>query len=109
MLLADDLGPAVRNQIDTAFSENDELSRMFSVIEREKLDLVMKEQGLGAAGALDPQSAAKVGRILGVKYIVTGASSWRSRRHRANPSRPSRRVQAPASLGWSGMDAIGFP
>ena len=69
----DDLGPAVRNQIDTAFSENDELSRMFSVIEREKLDLVMKEQGLGAAGALDPQSAAKVGRILGVKYIVTGA------------------------------------
>ena len=69
----DDLGPAVRNQIDTAFSENDELSRMFSVIEREKLDMVMKEQGLGAAGALDPQSAAKVGRILGVKYILTGA------------------------------------
>jgi curli biogenesis system outer membrane secretion channel CsgG len=69
----DDLGPAVRNQIDTAFSENDELSRTFSVIEREKLDLVMKEQGLGSAGALDPQSAAKVGRILGVKYIVTGA------------------------------------
>ena len=69
----DDLGPAVRNQLDTAFSENDDLSRMFSVIEREKLDLVLKEQGLGAAGALDPQSAAKVGRILGVKYIVTGA------------------------------------
>jgi curli biogenesis system outer membrane secretion channel CsgG len=69
----DDLGPAVRNQLDTAFSENDQLSRMFSVIEREKLDLVMKEQGLGAAGALDPQSAAKIGRILGVKYIVTGA------------------------------------
>jgi curli biogenesis system outer membrane secretion channel CsgG len=69
----DDLGPAVRNQLDTAFSENDQLSRMFSVIEREKLDLVMKEQGLGAAGALDPQSAAKIGRILGVKYVVTGA------------------------------------
>lgn len=69
----DDLGPAVRNQLDTAFSENDRLARMFSVIEREKLDLVMKEQGLGAAGALDPQSAAKIGRILGVKYILTGA------------------------------------
>jgi curli biogenesis system outer membrane secretion channel CsgG len=69
----DDLGPAVRNQLDTAFSENEELSRMFAVVEREKLDLVMKEQGLGAAGALDPQSAATIGRILGVKYIVTGA------------------------------------
>jgi curli biogenesis system outer membrane secretion channel CsgG len=69
----DDLGPAVRNQIDTAFSENDSLSKMFSVIEREKLDMVLKEQGLGQSGAVDPQSAAKIGRILGVKYIVTGA------------------------------------
>jgi curli biogenesis system outer membrane secretion channel CsgG len=67
-----DLGPAARNQIDTEFSENKTLSEKFSVIERDKLALVMKEQGLGAAGALDPQSAAKVGRILGVKYILTG-------------------------------------
>ena len=67
-----DLGPAARNQIDTEFSENKLLSEKFSVIERDKLALVMKEQGLGASGALDPQSAAKVGRILGVKYILTG-------------------------------------
>jgi curli biogenesis system outer membrane secretion channel CsgG len=68
-----DLGPAARNTIDTGFSENATLSSKFSVVERDKLALVMKEQGLGAAGALDPQTAAKVGRILGVKYIVTGA------------------------------------
>jgi curli biogenesis system outer membrane secretion channel CsgG len=68
-----DLGPAARNTIDTGFSENAVLSSKFSVVERDKLALVMKEQGLGAAGALDPQTAAKVGRILGVKYIVTGA------------------------------------
>ena len=67
-----DLGPAARNQIDTEFSENPALSAKFSVIEREKLALVMKEQNLGAAGALDPQSAARVGRILGIKYILTG-------------------------------------
>ncbi|HEY7475440.1 MAG TPA: CsgG/HfaB family protein [Vicinamibacterales bacterium] len=67
-----DLGPAARNQIDTAFSENARLSSMFSVIEREKLGMVMKEQGLGAGGAVDPQTAARVGKILGVKYIVTG-------------------------------------
>jgi curli biogenesis system outer membrane secretion channel CsgG len=66
------LGPAARNQIDTAFSENAKLSDMFSVVEREKLDLVLKEQGLGSSGALDQASAAKIGRILGVKYIVTG-------------------------------------
>jgi hypothetical protein len=66
------MGPAARNQIDTAFSENSTLSSKFSVIERDKLALVMKEQGLSQSGALDPQSAAKVGKILGVRYIVTG-------------------------------------
>lgn len=68
----DRLGPAARNQIDTAFSENDALREKFSVVERQALELVMKEQGLSTAGALDPQTAAKVGKILGVKYIVTG-------------------------------------
>jgi len=68
----DDLGPAARNQIDTAFSENSELAKRFSVIERDKLELVMKEQGLAASGAVDPATAAKLGRLLGVKYIITG-------------------------------------
>lgn len=67
-----DLGPAARNQIDTAFANNKTLSDTFTVVERQKLELVMKEQGLATAGALDPQSAAKVGKILGVRYIVTG-------------------------------------
>jgi curli biogenesis system outer membrane secretion channel CsgG len=67
-----DLGPAARNQIDTAFSENSKLAEMFTVLEREKLAMVMKEQGLAASGAVDPQQAAKVGKLLGVKYIITG-------------------------------------
>jgi curli biogenesis system outer membrane secretion channel CsgG len=67
------LGPAARNQIDTEFSENRLLSSKFSVVERDKLKLALQEQGLAAAGALDPTTAAKVGRILGVKYVVTGA------------------------------------
>ena len=67
-----DLGPAARNFIDTAFAEDSNLSAKFSVIEREKLDMVLKEQGLASSGALDQQTAAKVGQILGIKYIVTG-------------------------------------
>src|SRR5687767_2672065 len=67
-----DLGPAARNQIDTAFSESAKLSEMFTVLEREKLGMVLKEQGLAASGAVDPQQAAKVGKLLGVRYIVTG-------------------------------------
>jgi curli biogenesis system outer membrane secretion channel CsgG len=68
----DDMGPAARNHIDTAFSEDPMLSARFSVIEREKLDMVLKEQGLATSGALDQQTAAKVGQILGIKYILTG-------------------------------------
>ena len=64
-----DLGPAARNQIDTEFSES---QLLFSVVERDKLNLVLKEQGLAASGAVDPTTAAKVGRILGVKYVVLG-------------------------------------
>jgi curli biogenesis system outer membrane secretion channel CsgG len=66
------LGPAARDQIDTEFSENPALSSKFSVIERDKLALVLKEQGLATSGAVDPSSAAKVGKILGVKYIILG-------------------------------------
>lgn len=69
----DKLGPAARDDIDTALGEDNDLSSKFSVVERDKLELVMKEQGLGASGAVDPQTAAKVGKILGVRYIVTGA------------------------------------
>jgi len=69
---SNDLGPAARDQIDTEFSENSTLSSKFSVIERDKLSLVLKEQGLGASGAVDPTTAAKVGKILGVKYILIG-------------------------------------
>ena len=67
-----DLGDAARNQIDNAFSENEELARRFTVVERARLDLVMQEQGLGATGAVDAQTAAKLAQILGVRYIVTG-------------------------------------
>ena len=66
------MGGAVRNTLDTEFSENRTLSDKFSVVERDKLNLIMKEQGLGASGALDPQTAAKVGKVLGVKYILVG-------------------------------------
>jgi curli biogenesis system outer membrane secretion channel CsgG len=67
-----DMGPAARNQIDTEFSENNLLSSTFTVVERDKLALVLKEQGLATAGAVDPTTAAKVGKILGVKYIILG-------------------------------------
>ncbi len=47
----------------------------FNVIEREELDNVLAEQGLGMSGAVTPQSAAQVGKLLGVELMVTGSVS----------------------------------
>jgi curli biogenesis system outer membrane secretion channel CsgG len=48
-------------------------SGKFIVVERGKLSTIMSEQKLGMSGAIDATTAAKVGRILGLNAIVTGA------------------------------------
>lgn len=45
----------------------------FTVFERDKIDAVLKEQDFGASGRIDPTTAAKIGKLIGVEYIVTGA------------------------------------
>jgi curli biogenesis system outer membrane secretion channel CsgG len=48
-------------------------SGSFRVIERQQLDKVLGEQNLGAGGRIDPSTAAKVGKILGVQLVVIGS------------------------------------
>jgi curli biogenesis system outer membrane secretion channel CsgG len=47
----------------------------FRVIERKKLDTVLAEQDFARSDRADPSAAklAKVGKVLGVKYIVSGS------------------------------------
>ncbi|MBW1790009.1 MAG: hypothetical protein JRK53_25905 [Deltaproteobacteria bacterium] len=45
----------------------------FDMFEREQLNTVIKEQNLGASGRVDPSTAARIGKIVGVSYIITGA------------------------------------
>jgi curli biogenesis system outer membrane secretion channel CsgG len=45
----------------------------FDMFERERLNNVIKEQNLGASGRVDPSTAARIGKIIGVNYIITGA------------------------------------
>jgi len=47
----------------------------FTLIEREKVDAILAEQALGASGAVTTQTAAKVGKLLGVDLILTGSIS----------------------------------
>jgi TolB-like protein len=42
------------------------------VVERQEIQRLVDEQNLGAQGRLDPQTAAKIGKIVGARYAVLG-------------------------------------
>jgi len=42
------------------------------VIERSQLEKILKEQNLGLDGRIDPNTAAKIGKVLGVDAIILG-------------------------------------
>ena len=48
-------------------------SGKFSVVEREQLEALLKKNNLALSGDVDPSTAVKVGKLLGVNYLLTGA------------------------------------
>lgn len=47
----------------------------FIVVEREKIDKLMKEEELGMIGITDPETATRLGKLLGLNAIVVGGVS----------------------------------
>jgi hypothetical protein len=47
----------------------------FIVVERAQLKQVLGEQALGQTGAVNPETAAQAGRVLGLNALVTGSVS----------------------------------
>lgn len=47
----------------------------FKLVEREKLSAVLDEQDLADSGRVSKKSGAKIGKLTGAQYIVTGALS----------------------------------
>src|SRR5687767_4026140 len=66
-----DIGKGMADQVvDALVNEGS-----FRVIERKKLDTVLAEQDFARSDRADPSAAklAKVGKVLGVKYIIAGS------------------------------------
>jgi TolB-like protein len=42
------------------------------VVERQEIQRLLDEQNLGAQGRVDPQTAAKVGKLVGARYTILG-------------------------------------
>lgn len=48
-------------------------SGKFRVIDREQLQALLREKNLSLSGDVDPATAVKAGKLLGVQYFLTGA------------------------------------
>src|SRR5580765_6049708 len=48
-------------------------SGKFRVGEREQLEAVMQEKHLPLSGDVDPKAAVKIGKLLGVNYLLPGS------------------------------------
>jgi len=42
------------------------------VVEREEIEKLLAEQSLGASGRVTPETAAKIGKLVGARYVVAG-------------------------------------
>ncbi|MGB8957943.1 MAG: CsgG/HfaB family protein, partial [Candidatus Aminicenantales bacterium] len=63
-----DLGDGMAEMLATALVETGK----FKVLERQQIHDVLGEQDFGAGGRVDPATAAKIGKILGARYLVYG-------------------------------------
>jgi curli biogenesis system outer membrane secretion channel CsgG len=48
-------------------------SGKFRVVEREQLQALMAEKNLTLSGDVDPSTAVRIGKLLGVNYLLTGS------------------------------------
>ena len=65
----DNLGKAAADELVTQLFR----SGSYSIIERAQLDALLAEQDLGASGAVNSSTAAKIGQLLGVQLVLTGS------------------------------------
>src|ERR1019366_3441859 len=63
------VGRAAHDMMVTALVKGE----AFRVIDRERLQALMQEKNLSLSGDVDPKTAVRVGKMLGVEYLILGA------------------------------------
>lgn len=63
-----DVGKGIADELITALLEK----KKFRLIEREQIDKILAEQNFGMSGRVDAKSAAAIGKILGVDFLIIG-------------------------------------
>ncbi len=62
----------------------------YTVIDRERLSAILQEKNLSISGDIDPKTAVKAGKLLGVEYVIVGSVTEFGT------------VKSGASTGWLG-------
>lgn len=75
-----DVGKIVAEWFTTSLVE----AGRFEVIERRLMQQILQEQKMGTSGLLDPGSASRLGKLLGVKTVVTGTVQSYERTYELN-------------------------
>ncbi|MEW5994572.1 MAG: tetratricopeptide repeat protein [Candidatus Zixiibacteriota bacterium] len=71
-LLTPDLAPIALGLAELTAADLSKVHAL-TVVERQKLDLIMQELNLSATGYVDPATAPRMGRLMGAGKLVTGA------------------------------------
>jgi len=64
----DGLGKGIADMLITDMASNASIR----VVERERVQALLTEQNLVKTGAVDPQTAIRLGKIIGAQYMITG-------------------------------------
>jgi hypothetical protein len=64
--------PTLQSVIPNVITERLLNSGQFDFFERERLDAILREQGLQSSGMVDPSTAVALGKLSGIDYILTG-------------------------------------
>jgi len=66
------VGEFITDQVISKLFDDEQAMEFLEIIDREQLELVIKEQKLGASGLIDDNTLVELGKILGVQEILTG-------------------------------------
>jgi len=64
----DGVGKGIADMLITDMASNSSVR----VVERERIQALLTEQSLTKAGTIDPQTAIRLGKIVGAQYMITG-------------------------------------
>lgn len=67
------IGPSVADLLTSRLFESDK----FTVVDRQNLDRIMREHRLNLSGAVDTDTAAKIGKLIGAACLITGNANMK--------------------------------